>query len=131
MATFVINRHPVTIAAIDLTIPDNFANNLLILKVDCVTLILGRALKKSDKRIKCDSKINQVFFIFNTKELSINRKDLHASTLVGLTRENPLLFPLAVLFLCQNLQSAIGLVLPAERGRKSLHGFHTKSITHP
>ena len=44
-------------------------------------------------------KINQVFFIFNTRELSLNRKDLQASTLVGLTQENPALDPLAVLHL--------------------------------
>ena len=39
-------------------------------------------------------KIKQVFFIFNTRKLSVNRKDLWASTLVGLNRENPVLDPL-------------------------------------
>ena len=41
-------------------------------------------------------KINQVFYSFNTRELSVNRKDLRASTLVGLTWENPTLDPLTV-----------------------------------
>ena len=44
-------------------------------------------------------KINQVFFILQTRKLSVNRKDLQASTLVGLTGENPTLDPLAVLHL--------------------------------
>ena len=34
-----------------------------------------------------------------TRELSLNREDLGASTLVGLNRENPQLDPLAVLHL--------------------------------
>ena len=38
-------------------------------------------------------KINQVFFIFNVRELSINRKDLQAYPLVGLNRGNPILDP--------------------------------------
>ena len=38
-------------------------------------------------------KINQVFFISNTRELSVNRKDIGASTFVGLTQENPELNP--------------------------------------
>ena len=33
----------------------------------------------------------------NTRELSVNRKDLQASTLVELTREDPALDPLVVL----------------------------------
>ena len=37
-------------------------------------------------------KYNQVFFIFNIRELSVYRKDSQASTLVGLTRENPELY---------------------------------------
>ena len=41
-------------------------------------------------------KLNQMIFIFNTRELSLNRKDLRASTLVGLTLANPALDPLAV-----------------------------------
>ena len=43
-------------------------------------------------------KINQVFFIFNKREISANRKDLWASTLMGPARENPAL-SLAVLHL--------------------------------
>ena len=39
------------------------------------------------------SKINQVFFIFYTRELLVNRKDLQASTLVGLNWGNPVLDP--------------------------------------
>ena len=34
--------------------------------------------------------------IFNAKELSVNRNDLQAATLVGQNRENPVLDPLAV-----------------------------------
>ena len=40
--------------------------------------------------------INQVLVIFNAKELSVNRNDLQAATLVGQNRENPVLDPLAV-----------------------------------
>ena len=32
-----------------------------------------------------------VIFIFNTREFLVNRKDLQASTLVGLTKEKPVL----------------------------------------
>ena len=49
-------------------------NDLLILKGDCDTLLLHRILV---------IKISQVFFIFNTRELSVNRKNLRASDLVG------------------------------------------------
>ena len=41
-------------------------------------------------------KIHQEFFIFNTRELLVNIKDLPASTLVGITQENPELDPLCV-----------------------------------
>ena len=34
-------------------------------------------------QIKCDNKINQVFFILTTRELSVNRKDLWAPNLAG------------------------------------------------
>ena len=61
------------------------------LKVDCETLPLCKALKQSDIRIKCDKKINHVLYIFNTRELPVNRKDLGASTLAGLNCETPLL----------------------------------------
>ena len=44
-------------------------------------------------------KINQVFFLVNAREFSVNRKDLGASNLVRLTWENPVLYPLAVLHL--------------------------------
>ena len=40
--------------------------------------------------------INQVFFIFNTRELSVNRKELQASTLLEQTMENPALEPLVL-----------------------------------
>ena len=40
--------------------------------------------------------INQVLVIFNAKELSVNRNDLQAATLVGQNWENPVLDPLAV-----------------------------------
>ena len=40
-------------------------------------------------------KINFEFFIYNARELSVNIKDLPASTL-GQTWENPVLEPLAV-----------------------------------
>ena len=42
------------------------------------------------------TKINQVFFIFNIRELSVNRKDLRALSLVGLNSENLILDPLPV-----------------------------------
>ena len=47
------------------------------------------------RRIKCDNK-NQSSVFFNTRELSVNREDLRASTLVGLNWENPLIDSLAV-----------------------------------
>ena len=47
---------------------------------------MHKTLEQSDIRIKSKNKINQVFFIFHTREFSVNRKDLPASTLVGLTR---------------------------------------------
>ena len=34
-------------------------------------------------KIKCDNKINQVFFILTTRELSVNRNGLQAPTLAG------------------------------------------------
>ena len=37
-----------------------------------------------------------MLFIFNTREFSVNGKDLQASTLVGLNPENPVLKPQAV-----------------------------------
>ena len=37
-----------------------------------------------------------MFFIFNIREHSVNRKDIRASILAGLTRQNPELDPLAV-----------------------------------
>ena len=48
-------------------------------------------------------KINLVFFIFRTRKLSVNRKDLRALNLVRLTRENPTLDPQAVLSLHNQL----------------------------
>ena len=66
-------------------------------------LLLYRASQQRDIRINCDNKINQVFFIFNTTELWLARKDLRASTSVGLNRENPILDPLAVLHLDNRL----------------------------
>ena len=54
-----------------------------------------RLLKKWQKN-KCDNKINQVFFIFNTRYISVKSKDFHASTLVGPTRENLVLESLSV-----------------------------------
>ena len=54
-----------------------------------------RLLKKWQKN-KCDNKINQVFFIFNTRYISVNRKDFRASTLVGPTRDNLVLEYLSV-----------------------------------
>ena len=50
MATFVIPRHPVTTLITAFTDPDNLTNDHLILKVDCVTLLLQRALKQSERR---------------------------------------------------------------------------------
>ena len=45
--------------------------------VDCDTLLLRRALKPSDDvRIHCNYKINQVFFIFNTRKLFSEKKRL-------------------------------------------------------
>ena len=40
-------------------------------------------------------------------ELSVNRKDVQASTLVGLTQENPALDPLAVLNLDNRLYDVV------------------------
>ena len=60
MATFVIIRYPVTIMITDFNNPENLTNDLLILNIFI-------ALKQSDKKIKCDNKIKQVFFIFNFK----------------------------------------------------------------
>ena len=45
------------------------------------------------------SHMKQLFFIFNTRDISLNRKDFQASTLVVLTQENPALDPPAVLHL--------------------------------
>ena len=57
-----------------------------------VTLICNDLLGAISVTIK----INQVFFIFNTREISVNKKDLWALTLVGLNWGNPVLDPLAV-----------------------------------
>ena len=57
-------------------------------KVDCYILLLCRALQQSDIIIKCGNK-NQpsvLYFIFKSRELSLNVKDLPATTLMGLTR---------------------------------------------
>ena len=53
--------------------------------------ILVTDLTKTD-----NLKINQLFFVFNTRELSVNTKGLRASTLEGLTQENCALDTLAV-----------------------------------
>ena len=45
------------------------------------TLLVCRALKQVDIIIKCDSKINQVYFISNMRELSLNIKVFQASNL--------------------------------------------------
>ena len=44
-----------------------------------------------------------MFFIFNTRKLSKNRKDLQALTLVGLNREKPVLDTLGVQHLYNQL----------------------------
>ena len=57
--------------------------------------------------------INQVFFIFNTREFhSVNRKGLRAFTLVGLPRANQELYPLAVLHLDNQLHMLLQWKLP-------------------
>ena len=54
--------------------------------VDCDTLPLGRALKQSDIRINCDSRNQPTILYFQNKgAFSKYKKDLRASTLVGLT----------------------------------------------
>ena len=57
------------------------------------TLPLCRASKQSDVRIKGDNKNQPSFFISSTRKLSIIRKNLRASTLVGLNWANPILDP--------------------------------------
>ena len=57
-------------------------------------------------------KIGQAFFIFSTSEITVNRKELWASTLEGQTRENPKLEPLAVLHI--NYQIYILLVVEGQ-----------------
>ena len=48
----------------------------------------------------CDMALLYGNILFSTlNELSVNRKDLHALTLVGSTRDNPVLDPRAVLHL--------------------------------
>ena len=39
-------------------------------------------------------RVSNIFFIFDTRKLSVNRKDIRAQTLVGLTRQSPELDPL-------------------------------------
>ena len=51
------------------------------------------------KLLKCDKKINQMFFISTLREPSVNRKDSWALTLVGPRKDNPEPDPLAVLHL--------------------------------
>ena len=80
MTTFTVLRHPVTILVTVLTNLNNLTNDL-----------------------KCDNKIKQAYFIINLKGPSVNRKDLRALTLVGPTRNNQVLEPLAVLHLDNQL----------------------------
>ena len=47
-------------------------------------------------QIKSVTKKSTLFFIFITRELSVNRNDLQVLNLAGLNRENSLLDPLAV-----------------------------------
>ena len=55
--------------------------------------------------------INQVLFIFNVRELSVNRNDLQASTLVGMKWKNPVLDPLTV----QHLDNQLCIYFKARR----------------
>ena len=48
-----------------------------------------------------------MFFIFSARKLSVNRKDLGASTLVVLSQENPVLDPLAVQHLDNGLYMSV------------------------
>ena len=57
----------------------------------------------------CDNKIQQVFFISTSREPSVNRKDLRALTLVGPTRDNLVIDPLAVLHLDNQLGPFLAL----------------------
>ena len=52
-----------------------------------------------------------MFFIFNTRELSLNMKDLRASTLVDLTRKSPVLYPIAV----QHYDNRLNMICPLMR----------------
>ena len=80
MTTFVVLRHPVTSLVTIFTNPDNLTSDLLILKLFIIN--------KSDDAIRYEIyhvpiayvhelsviiKIKQVFFIFNSKELFVNR----------------------------------------------------------
>ena len=73
-----------------------------ILSICCIiksTVTLCQMLEHWSKvinELSVTIKINLVFFIFSTRELSVNRKDLEASTLVRQNRKNPLLDPIAL-----------------------------------
>ena len=49
---------------------------------------------KKGLKVSVTIKINQVFFIFNIRELTVKRKDLQALNLVGLNKENPTVDPI-------------------------------------
>ena len=67
----------------------------------------GTSRKKQSEELKTKSTKSSLFSIkiLNTKELSMNRNDLLASTLVGLTWKNPVLDSLAV----QHLNNQINI----------------------
>ena len=51
MVSFVDLRHPVTTLVTDFTSPHKLTYDPTLTKVDCYTMLLGRALKQSDIRI--------------------------------------------------------------------------------
>ena len=67
-----------------------------------IALLLCRSLKQSDRRINVITKSIVLYFSIQGS-FSVNRKDLRALTLLGPTRENLLLDPLAVQYLNNQL----------------------------
>ena len=83
MAALVILRHPVTIVVTDFTTPDAFKQN---------------EIKKN-----VTTKSNRCSLFQILRELTVNRRYLRALTLVGPKQNNPVLEPLTVLHLNNQL----------------------------
>ena len=85
MATYVVPRHPVTILVTDFGWDRERGNNFN--KNQIISPQMMQLHRNS--LVKCGHKTKQVLFIFNTRALSVNRKDLPAFTLVKPTRREP------------------------------------------